>query len=232
VEPDPEKLRDLLLKGRNRTDFGREVIEELGFRYSMWNRNPAAVSLSGKAGAYPTANIPNNVVLNFPDPTGSGVELYEPSTLQQIFETVVDAWDPDWAILGTRPWRDAQDPGQNEPQIGWMDYFAESPTRHLPVNVPGAEPFHHGMRLRQGFSPADVTTEQILLTRDHLKALGALAPTRWVLPDGTVPLPPQPYECLEKIINGDNSTPGWLIPHRSGSDSLLVRCGIQGLVCG
>lgn len=159
-------------------------MEELGYGFGMWNRNPASVGLSGTASGHPAANIPNNFVLEFPDPTGPGAELYEPSTLQQVFECVVYAWDPDWAVLTTPPWRDAQSPGQNEPQIGWMSYIAESPTRHLPANVPEAEPFHRCMRLRQGSSPAEVSPEQILQTRDRLKTLGALAPTRWVLPDG------------------------------------------------
>ncbi|WP_366059621.1 Imm52 family immunity protein [Pigmentiphaga sp.] len=34
---DVEKLEELLLEGRNRRDVGGEVIEELGFKLSLWN---------------------------------------------------------------------------------------------------------------------------------------------------------------------------------------------------
>src|SRR5947209_17211529 len=55
INPNIATLQTLLLAGRNRTDIGHKVIEELGFRVGLWNgaRNDAeTTSLSIHCGSY------------------------------------------------------------------------------------------------------------------------------------------------------------------------------------
>jgi hypothetical protein len=47
-----EELEKFFLKGRNRTDVGKEVIEKLGFSQGLWNAKEKATDLSMTCGGY------------------------------------------------------------------------------------------------------------------------------------------------------------------------------------
>lgn len=65
---DLDKLTALVAKATNKKDVGNEIIEELGFRLSFWNRQPedTSMSLSVYCGCYHPSFL-NNVILDLPE---------------------------------------------------------------------------------------------------------------------------------------------------------------------
>lgn len=102
---DPIVLRQILQKGRNHTDFGNHVIEDLGFRMQFWNSETdvsTSAQISLLNGCYDPYNR-NNLYLSFPsfDELGENDEL-----ARRLLNAAVSVLDPEWAILA----RDIKDP--------------------------------------------------------------------------------------------------------------------------
>src|SRR5690242_15013697 len=60
VRPEVKELEKLFLSSRNRTDVGKEVIEELGFRRLLWNVKEAATDIHlscGKSSPWGGPNV-------------------------------------------------------------------------------------------------------------------------------------------------------------------------------
>jgi hypothetical protein len=98
-------MKQLLLKGRNRTDVGHHVIEDLGFRVGLWNGttdNTLSASISLLNGSY-CKGIFNVLYLDFP-----GFDDLERN--DDLARALIDAargvLDPDWVMLS----RDIDDP--------------------------------------------------------------------------------------------------------------------------
>jgi len=91
-----EVLKTLLEEGRNRTDIGNEVIEDLGYRISVWNGGTPehATSLMIGCGKYSTVgNSGNAVVLGLP----AAFNVDSAGMLRKLMEAMVEPWEPDWA---------------------------------------------------------------------------------------------------------------------------------------
>lgn len=89
-------LTSLLEDGRNRTDVGYEVIEDLGYRISVWNGGAPqhATSLMIGCGKYSTiGNSGNAVVLGLP----ATFNANSAGLLRKLMEAMVEPWEPDWA---------------------------------------------------------------------------------------------------------------------------------------
>lgn len=102
---DPAVIRELLLKGRNRTDVGRQVIEDLGFSIGLWNGNTndsdsSRISLLNGCYCRP---IPNNLYLDFP-----GFDDLERNDhlARRLIVAARNVLDADWVMLS----RDIDDP--------------------------------------------------------------------------------------------------------------------------
>lgn len=122
VDPlDTEKLRFLLLKGRNRRDVDREVIEDLGFRIGLWNGADAEddrASVDIHCGSY-TPLVGNEVVINLPHRSQGHQWVTKASALLAL---VADVWRPDWAgIMSDKAMR-ARDFDGDHPFVDWMVY--------------------------------------------------------------------------------------------------------------
>jgi hypothetical protein len=103
-------LVELFLKGRNRRDVDDEVIDELGYRISVWNGNSDEYvsSLTMKCGLYSTVDgLSNAVVLKLPP----RFESMPMNRVRLIVLALVQSWDPDWAIVASRSRLEAEAEG-------------------------------------------------------------------------------------------------------------------------
>lgn len=81
-----------------RTDFGGQLMPELGYSFSAWNGGPGgdAASVSCTAGLHAaTAGLRNSVVLHLPD------EVAQTQALDGIVDALRQCWDPDEVALST-----------------------------------------------------------------------------------------------------------------------------------
>lgn len=99
VTTDHPELVRRLLGGRNHTDVGHQVIEELGYSAGWWNgaenyRTAAKLSLRI---AVTSERVGNNVILELPD-ADFAPQIYEPITARKLLSILIDTFRPDWAV--------------------------------------------------------------------------------------------------------------------------------------
>jgi hypothetical protein len=127
VDTSFEALVALLLSGRNKTDFGSEVIDDLGFGVSLWNRgsNPSAFRV--KCGSFAdNPSLKNYFFLELPADTVDTAALYERPCAEKLLETLVESWDPDWATWCSDLLRSGQNTGSTAPVFGWLTYISNT----------------------------------------------------------------------------------------------------------
>jgi len=97
----PTTLTALLGVGVNRKDFGRQIIEDLGFRVNLWNGAQGArgASLSVKCGSYAPRPGINSCVVSFGASTEKDCVPIPLSLLLSVLESMARAWDPDWGLI-------------------------------------------------------------------------------------------------------------------------------------
>ncbi|MCP2089638.1 hypothetical protein PQR68_29830 [Paraburkholderia agricolaris] len=101
IDLSTDALAELFMKGRNRRDVGGEVIDELGYRISVWNGggDEEASSLTMKCGLYSAvAGLSNAIVLKLP----SRFDTTSFDQVRQVATALAQAWNPDWAIIASR----------------------------------------------------------------------------------------------------------------------------------
>jgi len=118
-----QRLEDLLLKGRNRRDIGREVIEELGFKISLWNGavdEEAEASLRIHCGSY-NERIGNSIVIDLPYQSSGWIEK-----ATSLLALVVEIWKPRWAGIMSERAMQKRDFDGAQPFVDWMVYVPRS----------------------------------------------------------------------------------------------------------
>lgn len=119
---DIQRLRGLLLKGRNRYDIGREVIEDLGFSLGLWNgaeeEEEEEASVSIHCGCY-NDRIGNNVLIDLPCKPESLRWAENASTLLTL---VAEVWRPKWAGIMSKKAMRERNYDANYPFVDWMVY--------------------------------------------------------------------------------------------------------------
>ena len=136
IQLDEDTLRAFLLRGRNRTDDGGQVIEELGYSQSLWNgrEDDWEVGTTVTCGVT-SSSLPNAVVFDPPFPTPANTELFRPLMIRGVIEAVVEAWAPQRAKFITNSLDEMQD-GLPTPQVGWLTYVsAEIPGEPAPAGA-------------------------------------------------------------------------------------------------
>ncbi|MFQ6200304.1 Imm52 family immunity protein [Streptomyces sp. NPDC000405] len=153
----------MLTGGRNRVDTDGRVISELGFRVSLWNKNPVAVSFSTTCGASPaTSSVKNYFAMELPEPVGAAAELYDSGIAKSVFCSVVEAWDPQWATFASYSMRAAQERNPGGPIAGWMTYVSGA-RKSVAAEFPGlsVEDFSGGTLLVAGPNPLHVSDSHL-----------------------------------------------------------------------
>ena len=131
VRADEDALRELIGRGRNRRDVDGSVIEDLGFRLSVWNgaeegESDLSVKCGGSA-SRPTAWIPNSCVLNLPAEGLAFERTHRVPVLLSLVHAIVGAFEPDWAVVTSHAVREkcakAGQPG--DVVVGWLTYLSK-----------------------------------------------------------------------------------------------------------
>lgn len=180
IPVDFETLKPLLEKGRNREDVPpRKIIEKLGYSISFvsgddYRNRDTQWGMRTMCGAYPkTPGLSNYCVLSLPKKGEALETLLQPEKLRCLLRAMIDAWEPDWAIVQGSKLRDyvrqsAGIPAQS-PQnafLGWMAYFASRVGK-----VPDGLPVYSKLDLEQG-TLLTLTPEPIDLDRpDHVNTV-------------------------------------------------------------
>lgn len=110
-------------------------VERLGFTFDLWDGK--GISFSGLLGANEvTSSRSNQVRIKLPAPQSpNGAELYAPNIARGLIGALVQALDPDWAVLTTALVQQSQPREQFLPQVGWFTYLNSGP--HRPAALPG-----------------------------------------------------------------------------------------------
>ena len=172
VDQDVASLAALLSKGRNRTDFDPEVIDELGFSAGMWNRQPEAVGLSCTVGVY-SQWVGNVFLLNLPEPEGAATRLYRPEAAMEIMRAVIEAWEPGWATYSSSSLREAQEVGQGEPVVGWMTYLRSTEPTVEPHDNVRWHSMGSGQLITIGQEFTDASDTAVVALRNELRRAGS-----------------------------------------------------------
>ena len=151
VNPDVATLQTLLLAGRNRTDIGHKVIEDLGFLVGLWNgasNDAESAGLTITCGSYAPRPGVNSCVINLPYGETVTERLLRVPVVKAVMECVVSAWDPDWGAIMSRRYQDLVPfPPSNAPRMGWILYLSHrrgiiapplpSPSKVVPSGTQG-----------------------------------------------------------------------------------------------
>ncbi|MFL5358671.1 Imm52 family immunity protein [Archangium sp.] len=146
VRTEVEELEKFFLKGSNRTDVGREIIEDLGFMQMMWNEKKEATRLDLRCGKYSPWGGPNYCLLK---PHRQGVvreRLLRVPVLTEVLTSMATAWDPDYAMASSNEMVDLVEKEGGEVRVGWLTYLSRrlgtlpplpAPVRIEPVGALG-----------------------------------------------------------------------------------------------
>ena len=123
VRPEVKELEALFLKGRNRTDVGKEVVEELGFSLMVWNAKKDAIHVHLDCGGYSPWGG-NSCLLRPLWPSTVWERLVRSPVLAEVLTRVVTAWDPDYAIVSSTEMVDLIKKRKWERRVGWLTYLS------------------------------------------------------------------------------------------------------------
>jgi hypothetical protein len=151
IAVNPEILKAILEQGRNREDVPpRKVIEKLGYSISLMSdhKKPREEQwvIRTMCGAYPeTPGMLNYCKLSLPKRGDVANALLRRPATVCLIEVMIEAWDPDWALVQgaafydyVRQWSGVP---KHSPQwvfVGWMAYFAArvgKPPEDLPIHA-------------------------------------------------------------------------------------------------
>lgn len=134
---DGRELEELFRRGRNRTDVGKKIIEDLGFDLMVWTRNGEDdTRVDINCGVY-TPFSSNICVVNLPAEGASAARILTTSILTKVLTCMVAAWDPEWAVATSHPVRDlVLKPQTNEDAVGWLMYCANRRGKIPPLPAP------------------------------------------------------------------------------------------------
>jgi hypothetical protein len=128
----------LFHRGRNRTDVGKKVIEDLGFREYVWNAKKERTRLGFHCGAYSPWGGPNSCLLEPPHEGPVRERLLRAPVLAEVLTSMATAWDPDFAVATSDELLDLIQKRKREVRVGWLTYLS----RRLGTVPPLPAPVH------------------------------------------------------------------------------------------
>lgn len=119
---EPGVIQELFQRSRNRKDLDGSIIPELGFSLGLWNGDKLGGScgLSVQCGAT-SEYVGNACVLDLPTDGEPAQRLLNTRILERLVALLVDAWDPDRAIVTS---------SKLDVEAGWLTYL-KTPRRDL-----------------------------------------------------------------------------------------------------
>jgi hypothetical protein len=134
---DKQELEELFQRGRNRTDVGRKIIEDLGFSIVVWTperKNSTMVRIH--CGVY-TPFSGNSCRMEMPAEGTTTERLLNVAVMRQVVTSMVMAWEPDWGIATSHDLRELI-PRRNRKEypVGWLMYCSNRQGRVPPLPAP------------------------------------------------------------------------------------------------
>ncbi|KFA88587.1 Imm52 family immunity protein [Archangium violaceum] len=136
VRPEMKELETFFLKGRPRTDVGRKVIDDLGFRQMAWNAKKEAIMISFSCGKYSPWGGPNTCLLS---PIGKSAvwdRLVRSPVLAEVLTSMSTAWDPDFAMASSTEMVRLMEKDGFEVRVGWLTYLSRRLGKLPPLPAP------------------------------------------------------------------------------------------------
>ncbi|OJT23792.1 hypothetical protein BO221_17625 [Archangium sp. Cb G35] len=138
LHPEMNELERLFLQGRPRTDLGKNVIEDLGFRITTWNTKQKFTLLSLSCGKYSPWGGPNTCLLDPSSDSTVRERLLRAPVLAEVLTSMATAWEPDYAIASSTEMVRLVEQGRREVRVGWLTYLS----RRLGALPPLPAPVH------------------------------------------------------------------------------------------
>jgi hypothetical protein len=124
VRPEVQEWEQLFLRGRNRTDVGKKVIERLGFSEIVWNAKKEDTRVELHCGEYSPWG-PGNTCLLYPPAEGPARErILSAPVLAEVLTSVATAWDPDFAMASSTEMVRLVQKRKREVRVGWLTYLS------------------------------------------------------------------------------------------------------------
>jgi hypothetical protein len=136
VRPDMQEWEQLFLRGRNRTDEGKKVIEDLGFTEYVWNDKKIRTRLELHCGAYTPWGGPNLSLLYPPKEGPVRERLLSAPVLAEVLTSMATAWDPDFAMATSDAMLDLVEKRKWEVRVGWLTYLSRRLGKLPPLPAP------------------------------------------------------------------------------------------------
>jgi hypothetical protein len=136
VRPEMQEWEQLFLRGRNRTDIGKKVIEHLGFSEHVWNAKKGATYFHLHCGEYSPWGAGNNCWMDPPKEGPVRERLLRAPALTEIITSMAKAWDPDFAMATSIAMGDLIQKHKREVRVGWMTYLSRRLGKVPPLPAP------------------------------------------------------------------------------------------------
>jgi immunity protein 52 of polymorphic toxin system len=136
VRPEVEEWEELFRRGRNRTDVGKKVIEELGFSEYVWNaKTRERTRLEFNCGGY-SRGVPNSCLLYPPEEGPAQERILSAPVLAEVLTCVATAWDPDSAMAGSNDMVRLVRKEKGEVRVCWLTYLSRRLGTPPPLPAP------------------------------------------------------------------------------------------------
>jgi hypothetical protein len=136
VRPEVQELEQLFLHGRNRTDEGKKVIEDLGFHGFVYNTKKGPTRLRFHCGAYSPWGGPNSCLLEPPREGPVLERMVSPPALAEVITSMAKAWDPDFAVATSLAMGRLVEKRKWEVRVGWLTYLSRRLGQVPPLPAP------------------------------------------------------------------------------------------------
>ena len=136
VIQDAAEWEQLFLKSVIRTDVGRKVIEDLGFRQSLWNAHKERTRINLHCGGYSPHGGPNSCLFEPPEEGLEHERLWSLPVLTEVLTCIISAWDPDSVMASSSEMVSIFDKKDGAVRIGWLTYLSRRLGRLPPLPAP------------------------------------------------------------------------------------------------
>lgn len=131
-----EEWERLFLRGRNRTDVGKKVIERLGFSEFVWNAKKDQSRFELHCGEFSPSGSGNTCLFHPPEEGPARARLLSAPVLSQVLNSMALAWDPDFAMASSSEMLDLTQKRGREVRVGWLTYLSRRLGRVPPLPAP------------------------------------------------------------------------------------------------
>jgi hypothetical protein len=136
VPPDAKEWEQLFLQGRNRTDVGKKVIEDLGFTEQVWNAKKERTRIELHCGEYSPWGEGNTCLLEPPTRSPVTERLLRLPVLTEVLTCMATAWHPDFAVATSVEMLELVEKQGPEVRVGWLTYLSRRLGTPPPLPAP------------------------------------------------------------------------------------------------